>query len=44
MEFIERMPQDFQTMYIMDSMRKEPGVRNTKAYVKWTVANGNTYL
>jgi len=44
MEFIERMPQDFQTMYIMDAMRKEPGVRNTKAYVKWTVANGNTYL
>ena len=44
MEFIERMPQDFQTMYIMDAMRQDSSVRNTKAYVKWTVANGNTYL
>jgi len=44
MEFIERMPSDFQTMYIMDAMRQDSSVRNTKAYVKWTVANGNTYL
>jgi len=28
----------------LDATRKDPSVRNTKAYVQWTVQHGNTYL
>jgi len=44
MEYINRMPSDFQVMFVMDATRKDPSVRNTKAYVQWTVQHGNTYL
>lgn len=44
MEFIARMPSDFQTMYVMDATRKDPSLRNTKPYVKWSIEAGNAYL
>jgi hypothetical protein len=44
MEYINRMPSDFQVMFVMDATRQDPSVRNTKAYVQWTVQHGNTYL
>ncbi len=44
MEYISRMPSDFQVMFVLDATRQDPSVRNTKAYVQWTVTHGNTYL
>ena len=44
MEFVARMPSDFQTMYVMDATRQDPSLRNTKPDVKWSIEAGNAYL
>jgi hypothetical protein len=43
-EYVNRMPNDFQVMCIMDAQKLAPKIRNTKAYVQWTVKNANILM
>ena len=43
-DFVSRLPADFQTMYWMDSRKKEPKIKGTKAFIKWATANANCVL
>ena len=43
-EYIARMPQDFQVMCMLDAQTLAPKIRNTKAYVQWTVKNANVLM
>ena len=43
-EYIGRMPADFQVMCIFDAQKLKPEIRNTKAFVAWSVKNANVLL
>jgi hypothetical protein len=43
-EYVNRMTNDFQVMCIMDAQKLAPKIRNTKAYVQWTVKNANILM
>lgn len=43
-EYVNRMPNDFQVMCILDAQKLAPKIRNTKAYVQWTVKNANILM
>lgn len=43
-EYIGRMPADFQVMCIFDAQKLKPEIRNTKAFVQWSVKNANVLL
>ena len=43
-EFIERLPPEFQVMCVSDAMKLCPDIKQTKAFVKWAVANTNVVL
>lgn len=43
-EYVDRMPSDFQVMCILDTVKLAPDVRNTKAFVQWSVKNANVFL
>jgi hypothetical protein len=40
-QFIDRLPQDFQTMYWQDSLKRTSGLKGTKAFIKWASNAGN---
>lgn len=39
MEFVNRMPPQFNVMCVNDAMRLKPEIKSTKAFVQWAVAN-----
>ena len=43
-EYISRMPADFQVMLTFDAQKLHPEIRNTKAFVQWSVRNANILL
>ena len=43
-EYSARLPQEFQVMYMLDAMKRQPNVKNTDAFVKWAVKNANVML
>lgn len=43
-EYISRMPADFQVMTVFDAQKLAPEIRNTKAFVQWSVKNANVLL
>lgn len=43
-EYVGRMPADFQVMCIYDAQKLKPEIRNTKAFVQWSVKNANILL
>ena len=43
-EYLLRMPADFQVMCIFDAQKLKPEIRNTKAFVAWSVKNANVLL
>lgn len=43
-EYILRMPADFQVMCVFDAQKLKPEIRNTRAYVQWTVKNANVLM
>jgi len=43
-EYVSRMPNDFQVMCMMDAQKLAPKIRNTKAFVQWTVKNANILM
>jgi hypothetical protein len=43
-EYVDRLPLDFGVMYITDTVKLKPEVKNTKAFVKWAVKNANVLV
>jgi hypothetical protein len=43
-EYVDRLPVDFGVMYITDTVKLKPEVKNTKAFVKWAVKNANVLV
>jgi hypothetical protein len=43
-EYVLRMPADFQVMCVFDAQKIKPEVRHTKAYIQWTVKNANVLM
>lgn len=43
-EYISRMPADFQVMCVFDAQKLKPEIRNTKAFVQWSVRNANILM
>lgn len=44
MEYIKRMPTEFQAVYIRDSMRKVPELKTDKVFVNWAIKNENVLM
>lgn len=44
MQFIERMPIEFQVVTIRDACRQTPKVAQTKSFVKWSIANASIVM
>lgn len=40
-EFVLRMPSDFQVMTVLDCQKLQPRIRETKAFTQWALANAN---
>jgi hypothetical protein len=43
-EYVDRLSPDFGVMYWMDTWKKTPAVKGTKAFVKWATANANVVM
>lgn len=43
-EYIGRLPKDFEVMFWMDARKKTPALKGTKAFMKWATANQNVIL
>lgn len=43
-EYVGRMPAEFQVMCVLDAQTLKPEIRNTKAYVQWTVKNSSMFI
>lgn len=43
-EYVDRLPVDFSVMYITDTVKLKPEVKNTKAFIKWAVKNANVLV
>lgn len=39
MTYVERIPVEFQTLYITDVLRRVPGTQTTKEFVEWAINN-----
>lgn len=44
MEYMNRLPGDFQVMAVQDAVRIKPEVKMTKAFIGWAVTNANVLL
>ena len=44
MQYIERMPKEFQMLYVSDVVRQRPKVQQTGAFIKWALANKDTFM
>lgn len=42
--FMSRMPTDFEVMYWMDTIKRAPVVKTSKAFINWATRNGNVVL
>jgi hypothetical protein len=42
--FIDRLPQDFSTMFWLDARKTKPELRTTKAFISWATKNANVIL
>jgi hypothetical protein len=43
-EYASRMPTEFQVMYMYDSVKRQPDIKNTKAFVQWSVKNASVMM
>lgn len=43
-EYVLRMPADFQVMCVFDAQKLQPEIRRTRAYTQWTVKNANVLM
>jgi len=43
-EFINRMPPEFNVMCVSDAMKLKPEIKQTKAYVSWAVKNASVII
>ena len=41
MQYVERMPVEFQVVTVRDAIRQTAGIASTKAFVKWGIANAS---
>ena len=39
--FIDRLPPEFQVMYLLDVKKREPKIVDSKRFVQWAVKNAN---
>lgn len=44
MMYIQRMPKEFQMVYVTDAMNLNPELQNTEAYINWAIANKDIFL
>jgi hypothetical protein len=43
-EYASRLPQEFQVMYMLDSVKRSPDCKDTKAFVQWSIKNASVLL
>lgn len=44
MTYVDRMPAEYQVVYVMDVLRRFPDVRASKPYINWAVKNQDTFI
>ena len=44
LKYGNRLPDDFSVLLVRDSVRKEPKIQNTKAFIKWATLHKNVLL
>ena len=42
--YIDRMPKEFQMVYVSDVVRRVPAVQQSKAFITWAVANKDIFM
>ena len=43
MQYVVRMPKEFQMVYMKDALRIDPKLQQTKAFIDWALANKNIF-
>mgnify|MGYP003638081706 CR=1 FL=1 len=43
MQYVVRMPKEFQMVYMKDALRIDPKLQQTKAFIDWAIANKNIF-
>jgi hypothetical protein len=44
MRYMSRMPQEFCTITVLDSIRRDPAIQNSKAFIRWASTDGAKIL
>ena len=44
MQYISRMPAEFQMVYVTDATRLNPDLQDSKDYIDWAIANQSTFM
>jgi hypothetical protein len=44
MEYVSRMPREFQMVYVTDALRLHPKLQQTKDFISWAIANKDIFM
>jgi hypothetical protein len=44
MQYVSRMPKEFQMVYVTDALRLHPKLQQTKDFINWAVANKDIFM
>lgn len=44
MQYVDRMPKEFQMVYVTDALRLHPKLQSTKSFVSWAIANKDIFM
>ena len=44
MLYVDRMPKEFQMVYVTDALRLHPALQQTKPFIDWAIANKDIFM
>jgi len=44
MQYVNRMPKEFQMVYVTDALRQHPELQATKSFTDWAIQNQNIFM
>jgi hypothetical protein len=44
MQYVSRMPKEFQMVYVTDALRLHPALQQTKPFIDWAIANKDIFM
>ena len=44
MQYVDRLPKEFQMVYVTDALRLNPPLQQTKAFIDWAIKNKDIFM